>query len=110
MRAKARFDREAGPRTSKYIYFPQDALEDAHAAGRAAEVAAWRRRLHGYLDALFRLQPDAAAEYHYLQVAACLRFVQRTLLTLPLADQSIPCGRERPDNRAPTAELLLGLN
>ena len=48
--------------------FVQDALEEAHAAGRGAEVAAWRRRLHRYLDALFRKDPDVAADYHHLQV------------------------------------------
>ena len=45
----------------------QAALEEADAGGRRAEAATWRRRMHRYLDALFRLDPEAADAFHHYQ-------------------------------------------
>jgi len=57
----------------KYVDRPtickQGALEEAHEGGRVSDVEVWRRRLHGYLDGIFRIDTEAAVEYHYLQVS-----------------------------------------
>ena len=48
--------------------FPtQAALDDASKGGRKAEAATWRRRMHRYLDALFRLDPATAEDFHHYQ-------------------------------------------
>ena len=55
----------------------QAALEDAVKGGRKAEAATWRRRMHRYLDALFRLDPEVADDFHHYQApgrAACPPF------------------------------------
>ena len=45
----------------------QAALDDASKGGRKAEAVTWRRRTHRYLDALFRLDPATAADFHHYQ-------------------------------------------
>ncbi len=45
----------------------QAALDDASKGGRKAEASTWRRRTHRYLDALFRLDPATAADFHHYQ-------------------------------------------
>jgi hypothetical protein len=46
----------------------QAAIAEAEAADRPEEVARWRKRLHGYLDALFRRDASAGADFADLQV------------------------------------------
>ena len=57
----------AKPKRSCTPLAAQAALEDADAGGRRAEAVTWRRRMHNYLDALFRQDPEAADDFHHYQ-------------------------------------------
>lgn len=57
-------------------------MDDAERSGNKAGRDEWLRRLHMYLDALFKQDPSAGAAYHDLQVPIELRAVVSTAFCL----------------------------
>jgi hypothetical protein len=57
-----------GPEAFCHVAPMQDSIAAAAAGGKPEEAERWRKRLHHYLDWLFRKDSTAAPEFHMLQV------------------------------------------
>lgn len=60
--------------------------------GGAEGARSWRRRLHEYLDRLFRADATAASEFHGLQVGLYAEFAPAQLMSFLVSSQSYALG------------------
>ncbi|KAK9800354.1 hypothetical protein WJX73_009236 [Symbiochloris irregularis] len=65
---------------------------EAERRGEAEGGKPWRRRLHQYLDRLFRSDPTAATEFHSLQVELYAEFAPSELMAFLVSSQSYALG------------------